>query len=1334
MSHYYPFVNENTPEGKETIIGQYADQEAFGVGISSDFNISGVATFLNTVHFTGKVHDKDGQVGSSGQVLSSTGTQVDWVNVGDLAAGAASKVAIETNDEDVTHYIGFVSATSGNHGIRVEDTLSYNPNKNRIRLNGSIGIGTTNPAAPFAIHFDGSEDNRVGGIEFNGNSNSGGDKHGARILAYNRVDVNKGFRRLRFQAHEYQIEGPEVGISTTNAVPILNVTSYGDVGIGTTNPFDSYDGGFRKRFSLVSGGGQVGSAYTWSGGDFYHSEDVLNIMTKAWTGGFNINVREQEEDNPTWTIRTYSSEPLAFAHGIREKARIHSNGFVGIGTTNPLALVHIHHSEPRIFLTDTDTNVQSQIDSNSGAGNLAINIDVNEEKTNSNFIVRFGGTGGTGSDIDADGEKFRITQGGRVGLGTMVPRRTLDVVGKAHLRGTLEFAETLSSYDPYDKDEDHAGSDTSSTAAIALYTGQAIVGTASGYIRELFKWTTGSSITIGQHNTTMIAGIELKPGNATNSAVKLHHKGSGDNIKLVTTDTGVSVTGSVNVTGGFSTSTGTSSQFLKADGSVDSNTYTTNNSFTGLTDTPASFTADMWIKVNSSGNALELTDAPLGGSTGLNGLNDVTITSASNGQVLKYNGSAWVNDTDATGGGGGGISLTDISVGADAAASGGGDLSYNNSTGVFTFTPAETYELARTLGWQPAYGSSVESNVTWSETEHAIDLYNASDASIGAGYKAFRVRPGETYVISLTIKGDVANSNGFYGRIYELDSELPAGKTHVSLHQSNNASNSSAYVQTADAYVYFGSVSATNTTDIENGPITTDWVTHTFEYTVTTGAVWASLVVLNWSGHSTNHLYIKHDPDIKLKGSSLLKADVNDSFQNKLTALVDGISSFTHNGTADSDRTEGTYNHVTGTASASGTDAEFKVVVASDGTPTLYLQNPGRAYKLADTSSFTTGGTQYGPNENETITIADSSVGGGGAANIVVTVTGVNKNGSIHFQLSQNLPWDVDESPYSNSHQSHDFMTFGGAGSLSQISKRGGLMLVTADDTLVLANGDVGDTFKPSKINADAETIQLISDGTVQVRTNWQDLGSDGDYTFTFEQDGKLTAPTGFKKSSNSGGFLKADGTEDTNTYLTTSSIPSGTVMLFYQSAAPTGWTKSTSHNNKALRVVSGSGGGSGGNNTFTTVFSNQSVSGTTGNSVSGSTSSNNSGSVSISGSCSGTQYINGNTTQVSLSTAQLAAHQHAYDVPRGTSGGSYGFLDTMNSGSSGTNDVASAGSGDTHYHAIVNYAISGSNFTFSGSGSPSDHDHDIGNHDHSFSDTVDMRVQYIDVIICSKN
>ena len=53
--------------------------------------------------------------------------------------------------------------------------------------------------------------------------------------------------------------------------------------------------------------------------------------------------------------------------------------------------------------------------------------------------------------------------------------------------------------------------------------------------------------------------------------------------------------------------------------------------------------------------------------------------------------------------------------------------------------------------------------------------------------------------------------------------------------------------------------------------------------------------------------------------------------------------------------------------------------------------------------------------------------------------------------------------------------------------------------------------------------------------------------------------------------------------------IPAGTAALFAQTAAPTGWTKSTTHNNKALRVVSGTAG-SGGTTDFTSVFSSRTI------------------------------------------------------------------------------------------------------------------------------------------------
>ena len=148
--------------------------------------------------------------------------------------------------------------------------------------------------------------------------------------------------------------------------------------------------------------------------------------------------------------------------------------------------------------------------------------------------------------------------------------------------------------------------------------------------------------------------------------------------------------------------------------------------------------------------------------------------------------------------------------------------------------------------------------------------------------------------------------------------------------------------------------------------------------------------------------------------------------------------------------------------------------------------------------------------------------------------------------------------------------------------------------------------------------------------------------------------------------------------------FPAGTAMVFAQTSAPTGWTKSTTHNNKALRLVSGTAG-SGGSSAFTTAFGTPAVS----------------GSVSLSGSVGAT----------TLSTAQLASHNHSvpfasvnqYDAPSTFIGGARYYATNASAGTSST------GSNSSHTHS------------FSGSGSLS-------------SATASINVQYVDVIIAIKN
>lgn len=63
--------------------------------------------------------------------------------------------------------------------------------------------------------------------------------------------------------------------------------------------------------------------------------------------------------------------------------------------------------------------------------------------------------------------------------------------------------------------------------------------------------------------------------------------------------------------------------------------------------------------------------------------------------------------------------------------------------------------------------------------------------------------------------------------------------------------------------------------------------------------------------------------------------------------------------------------------------------------------------------------------------------------------------------------------------------------------------------------------------------------------------------------------------------------------------IPSGTRMIFYQTSAPTNWTKITTYNNMCFRVVNGTVGAYISGLSFTSAFDSRSVSGTVSISVS---------------------------------------------------------------------------------------------------------------------------------------
>ena len=135
--------------------------------------------------------------------------------------------------------------------------------------------------------------------------------------------------------------------------------------------------------------------------------------------------------------------------------------------------------------------------------------------------------------------------------------------------------------------------------------------------------------------------------------------------------------------------------------------------------------------------------------------------------------------------------------------------------------------------------------------------------------------------------------------------------------------------------------------------------------------------------------------------------------------------------------------------------------------------------------------------------------------------------------------------------------------------------------------------------------------------------------------------------------------------------VPSGSAMVFFQTAAPTGWTKSTANDDKALRVTSGDGGGTGGSVAFETALASHTVS------------------------------ISGTSGATTLSSSQIPTHTHHVRGSVAASGSAvYGAGNTSGTATGGV--TGSPGGSHTHSFSDT-YALN-------------------------------LDVQFVDVIICTKD
>jgi hypothetical protein len=296
---------------------------------------------------------------------------------------------------DATEALLTLSTFSVNSSTYPAD-IKFSPNQTermRITSSGNVGIGTTAPGGLLALSGSVSDTALLG-------ATAGATSNALFNLAPSSDNIVRYGLRLSATGNDLNLDYRKSTDGSPNTAMTIQRSS-GNVGIGTTSPANKLTVSGDIGYTGVIG---QGSIYGTPGNASFATMQLYNSAT-----GFSI-----------FNNQSYGYN---FNTGGTTRVAISNAGNVGIGTTNPLAKLHVESGVNSDVIRLTNINAEAQIRfvHNVGTSYTATLGSQTLGANNVGLVFRTGTGGGS--------NRMTIDVNGNVGIGTTTPESKLHIAG-----------------------------------------------------------------------------------------------------------------------------------------------------------------------------------------------------------------------------------------------------------------------------------------------------------------------------------------------------------------------------------------------------------------------------------------------------------------------------------------------------------------------------------------------------------------------------------------------------------------------------------------------------------------------------------------------------------------------------------------------------------------------------------------------------------------------------------------------------------------------------------------------------------------------------------------